>query len=177
MPHPVTCYYCRKKFDRDKEEYVEIPNIKRRYAHKTCFENPNANLTPERKDEIQLEEYVKHLFKSEYVPPNVKKQINEYVSQYKFTYSSIYKTLFYYFDILHRPNTYVSNPTIAIVPYVYPKAKEYYYKLYLAEQANKGKTIEKPKEVSVTISAPDREPMRKRNLFTFLDEEEGADEQ
>ena len=169
MGHPVKCYYCGKSFDRDKEECIQIPNT-RRYAHKNCASG--ENISQERKNQIQLEEYVKKLFKMDYVHPNVQKQINEYTSQMGFTYSGIYKTLFYYFDILHNNNTFLNNPTIAIVPYVYPKAREYYYRLHLAKSLNENKQINKPKEITVKIQAPEREPLRKRNLFTFLDEEE-----
>lgn len=172
MAHLVKCYYCGKQFDRDKEPFIAIPNT-RRYAHKGCADG--SNTSPERKDQIQLEEYVKKLFKMDYVHPNVQKQINEYIEQKGFTYSGIYKTLFYYFDICHNRNTYLTNPTIAIVPYVYPQAKEYYYRLYQANELNKGKDIEVPKEVIVTIRAPEREPLRRRELFTFLDEEGEAD--
>lgn len=169
MAHPVKCYYCGKTFDRDKEEYIQIPNM-RRYAHKNCANGETAS--PERKDQIQLEEYVKALFKLDYVHPNVQKQINEYVTQKGFTYSGIYKTLFYYFDVMHNNRaTYLNNPTIGIVPYVYPQAKEYFYKLYLSKELNKDKSIDIPKEVIVKIRAPEREPLRQRNLFTFLDEE------
>ena len=59
MAHNVKCYYCGKYFDRDKEEYIQIPNT-RRYAHKTCEKGDTAS--PERKDQIQLEEYIKKLF-------------------------------------------------------------------------------------------------------------------
>lgn len=172
MAHPVHCYYCGKKFDRDLEPYVEIPNISRRYAHKSCFENKDEVLSPERKDQIQLEEYIKALSKMDYVHPTIKKQIIEYTTQMGFTYSGIYKTLFYFYDILKNSKAIMlSNPNISIVPYVYPKAKEYYYKLYLANKLNKNKEINKPKEIIVKIRAPEREPLRQRNLFTFLDEE------
>lgn len=170
MAHIVKCYYCGKQFDRDLEPFIEVPNVKRRYAHKSCADGTNA--TPERKDQIQLEEYIKKLFKMDYVHPNVQKQITEYVTQKGFTYSGIYKTLFYYFDVMNNRNTFLSNPTIAIVPYVYPQAKEYFYRLYLAKELNKNKTIEKPKEITVTIRAPEREPLRRRDLFTFLDDDE-----
>ncbi len=111
----------------------------------------------------------------DYVHPNIQKQIKEYISQKGFTYSGIYKTLFYWFDICNNRNAYLNNPTIAIVPYIYPQARDYYYKLYQAKELNKNKNIEKPKEIVVKIQAPEREPLRKRNLFTFLDEEVSVD--
>ena len=39
-----------------KEETIQIPNT-RRYAHKSCADG--SNTSPERKDQIQLEEYIK----------------------------------------------------------------------------------------------------------------------
>ena len=108
----------------------------------------------------------------DYVHPNIQKQINEYTSQMGFTLSGIRSTLYYYFDILNN-KPLLSNPTIGIVPYVYPQAKDYYFKIYQAKQLNENKEIKdyKPKEISVTIRAPERQPLRKRELFTFLDEE------
>ena len=113
----------------------------------------------------------------DYVHPNIQKQINEYVSQKGFTYSGIYKSLFYWFDICNNRNAYLNRPTIAIVPYIYPQARDYYYRLYQAKESNKNKNIEKPKEIIVKIQAPEREPLRKRNLFTFLDEEVSVDDE
>ena len=111
----------------------------------------------------------------DYVHPGIQKQIVEYTTKMGFSYSGIYRTLFYYFEVLHnRP--ILSNPTIGIVPYVYPVAKEYYYKLYLAKKLNENKTISKPDEVVVVIKSPQREPIKKRKLFTFLDEENADDE-
>ena len=35
----VTCKYCKKKFDRDKEPYIQIPWGEKafRYAHAACY--------------------------------------------------------------------------------------------------------------------------------------------
>ncbi len=173
MPHPVKCFYCGKTFDRDKEEYVSVPNQVRRYAHKTCADNKDILIVPKNKDKEELEEYIKRLFKMSYVHPNIVKQINEYIENDGFTYSGIHKTLYYYFDIL-RNKPFLANPTIAIVGYVYPSAKEYYRRLYEAHQVNKGKNIKdyaNPESVVIKIRAPEREPLRRRDLFSFLDEE------
>lgn len=168
MAHNVKCYYCGQTFDRDKEPFIQIQGT-RRYAHKNC----NLNNAPkETKDRLALEEYVKQLFKLEYVPPNIQNQITEYTTQMRFTLSGIKSTLFYYFDILNNKPSLL-NPTIGIVPYVYPQARAYYYKLYQSKKLNENKNFNdyKPKEVSVTIRAPERQPLRKRELFTFLDDE------
>ena len=43
MAHPVKCYYCKQKFDRDKVPCIQLPDS-RRYAHVECAEK--ANLDP-----------------------------------------------------------------------------------------------------------------------------------
>lgn len=171
--HRVKCYYCGQMFDRDKEECVKIENTNR-YAHKQCSIN---SVPVERREQLELEEYVKKLFKMDYVHPNIQKQITEYVGHLGFSYSGIYRTLFYYFEILNNRPT-LSNPTIGIVPYVYPQAREYYYTLYMAQKLNQEQKdkIKAPNEVTIVIKSPQREPMKKRNLFTFLDEENTDEE-
>lgn len=171
MAHPVKCIYCGKTFDRDKEDAIEVKP--RRYAHAHCTNNKDIIIIPKDKDKEELEEYCKQLFKLPYVHPTIQKQIKEYIEEQGFTYSGIHKTLIYYFDILkNKPMLFM--PNIGIVGYVYPQAREYYKKLYEAHQANKNKTITdyvNPETIVITISAPEREPLRRRDLFSFLDEE------
>lgn len=172
MPHPVKCYYCGQTFDRDLEDYVTISG-KRRYAHKLCAENKDILITPKNKDLEKLETYVKQLFKLSYVHPTIQNEIKKFVENDGFSYSGILKTLYYYYDI-ERNRPPLLSPSIGIVEYVYPRAKEFYRILYEAQQANKDKNIEdyrNPKEVVVKICTPEREPLRRRKLFTFLDEE------
>ena len=38
--HKVKCKYCQEIFDRDKEPFVKVSE--RRYAHKLCFEQNQA---------------------------------------------------------------------------------------------------------------------------------------
>ncbi len=164
MAHNVKCYYCGKTFDRDVNPFVEIKGT-RRYAHKKCFEQ---NLPEKQK----LEEYLLRLFKLQYLHPTIIKQIDEYTNEKGFTYLNIYRTLFYYYDIM-RNKPPLANPNIGIVPYVYPQMKAYFDKLNNAVDLNKGKNIRdyRPVVVKKTIQAPERQPLRKRELFTFLDDE------
>ena len=62
---------------------------------------------------------------------------------------------------------------VGIIPYIYKNAYDYYYALYLAEEENKNKNLDEyiPKDIVVTIKAPQRQ-IEKRKLFSFLDEED-----
>jgi hypothetical protein len=40
MSHPVKCFYCEKRFDRDREPYERVGE--RRFAHKSCYDFEQA---------------------------------------------------------------------------------------------------------------------------------------
>ncbi len=71
--HPVKCYYCGQVFNRDKEPFVVVPNTVRRYSHKECFEISQKRLKKEEDDKVKLEDYIKKLFKVDFVPSLAKK--------------------------------------------------------------------------------------------------------
>lgn len=170
MAHIVTCVYCKKKFDRDKVPFVQVSP--RRYAHKECSEQENQRLFKEEADKIALENYIIQLLKLEYVTPKIRKQLNTYQEQYGYTYSGMHKALIYFYEIKGN-SVEKANGGVGIIPYVYQDAYNYYYALWEAKQANKDKEIETyiPVEEVVKIPVPQRK-LKKRKLFTFLDEEE-----
>lgn len=170
MAHIVTCVYCKKKFDRDKIPFVQVSP--RRYAHKECSEQENQRLFKEEADKIALENYIIQLLKLEYVTPKIRKQLNTYQEQYGYTYSGMHKALIYFYEIKGN-SVEKANGGVGIIPYVYQDAYNYYYALWEAKQANKDKAIETyiPVEEVVKIPVPQRK-LKKRKLFTFLDEEE-----
>lgn len=170
MAHIVTCVYCKKKFDRDKIPFVQISQ--RRYAHKECSEQENQRLFKEEADKIALENYIIQLLKLEYITPRIRKQLNTYQEQYGYTYSGMHKALIYFYEIKGN-SVEKANGGVGIIPYVYQDAYNYYYSLWEAQQANKDKEIETyiPVEEVVRIPVPQRK-LKKRKLFTFLDEEE-----
>ena len=61
---------------------------------------------------------------------------------------------------------------IGIIPYVYNDAKDYYYKMYLAQHANDDKDLSQyiPQDEVIHIKPPKKQPTR-RKLFTFLEKE------
>lgn len=182
MPkHEVTCRICGLRFDLNSEQGVKLGNL--RYAHQACA--PEGELIPmeiptikkkavkkqEPQELTQLNEYIKKLYKINYVPPNIQKQIKAYVSQYGFSYSGIYKTLYWFYEIKKKPLD-ESRQTIGIIPYIYREAEDYYYKLYLAEAANKDKdkdaVLGQVKEITIP---PPEVYVKPPRLFNLEDEE------
>lgn len=131
--HYVICKYCNQRFNREKEGGVLVNG--RRYAHPKCAEEYEQQKTQEEKDIAALEDYIKKLFKIETLTAKIKRQIKDFKKEYNYTYSGILKTLIWWFEI--RGNSIEkANDGIGIVPYVYQRAHDYYYSLYLAEFTN-----------------------------------------
>ena len=169
MAKYVKCPYCDKQFDRDKVEFVAIG---RRYAHKSCHEEAEANKSQEEKDKDKLENYIKKLFNTTTVSVRIQKQITQFRNEYNFTYSGILKALIYFYEI-KKNDLKKANGGIGIVPYVYNQAYEYYYALWVAQQKNEAKIISNyiPQVEEVKIPIPVRKE-KKKNRFAFLDKEE-----
>jgi len=123
-----------------------------------------------------LEEYIKKLFGYSSIPPRVTKQIQNYVHdlEHNYTYSGIYKTLRYFFEV--RGNSLEkANGGIGIVPYVYDEAYTYWRAIWEAQQKNENVDLKEfvlpVREIHIT--PPERQPLKHtRKLFTFLDEGE-----
>ena len=169
MAHLVTCVYCKKKYDRDKVPTTQISE--RRYAHKECADRALAEAKANEEARISLEKYIIQLLKLKYLEPRIQKQINQFVNEYRFTYSGIEKSLRYFYEVKGN-SIEKANGGIGIVPYVYKDAYNYYKAQWEAKQRNKCKRMEDylPKEQIVVIKPPERK-IKKRKLFSFLDEE------
>jgi len=168
--HPVTCVYCKKRFDRDKEPFVRVSA--KRYAHKECSLSEEEKIKQIELDKYNLEKYIIDLFKIDFVDPRIQKQIKQYVEEYNYTYSGIHKALIYFFDIKGN-SIEKANGGIGIVPYVYKQAFDYYYALWQAQQKNTNKIVNEyiPQVKEIVIPVP-KKKVKKRKLFSFLDEEE-----
>lgn len=171
--HIVKCAICNEQFDANLIPFVKVNA--RRYAHESCAMNEDEKKTKEQKDKEALEAYILQLFKIEYISPKIKKQINTFINENKYTYSGIHKALVYFFEIKGN-SIEKANGGIGIVPYTYDAAYRYYYALWEAQQRNENKVpiIEQyvPKVIEIRIPNPERKVKKKRNLFSFLDEEE-----
>ena len=107
---------------------------------------------------LELEEYIKKLFKIDFIDPRIRKQINEYHQKLGFSYSGMYKTLYWFFEIQNNPIE-KANGGIGIIPWTYQDARKYYKMIYQAQQLNKEKNIDnfKPKIVKINMASPKRE--------------------
>jgi hypothetical protein len=143
----------------------------RRYAHTECSISEEQKKAKEELDKESLNNYIIKLFKIEYVDARIQKQIKQYVEEYNFTYSGIQKALTYFFEIKGN-SIEKANGGIGIVPYVYKNAYDYYFSLWQAQQKNENKDIVAyiPTVKEIVIPRPQRK-VKKRELFTFLDEE------
>lgn len=169
MAHIVTCIYCKKKFDRDKYPFIQVSQ--RRYAHQECSLTEEQKKSKEEQDKLELDEYIKKLFKTDFVDVKIRKQIKQYREEYNYTYSGIKKALAYFYEVKGN-SIEKANGGIGIVPYVYQQAYNYHLALWQAQQKNQDKVLVDyvPKVKEITIPRPQRKA-KKRELFTFLDEE------
>ena len=167
--HKVKCKYCGVVFDRDKEPFKQISE--RRYAHLKCAIAAENEKSQAEKDKEELEKYIMELLEEDYISPRVRKQINNFVEQYNFTYSGMRKALIYFYEVQGNDKK-KANGGIGIIPYVYRDSYNYYYSLWLAKQKNENKVIVdyKPKVREVRIEPPQLKP-HKRRLFTFFEED------
>ena len=147
---------------------MQISNC--RFAHKSCAE---LERTREKTDAEILDEYIMKLFNYDYVPPRAKKQINDYIKEYNYTYTGMLKALVYFYEI-KGGDIEKAHDSVGIIPYIYQDAYNYYYNLWLAKQRNEQKDMSQyiPEIIEVKIPVPQRK-INKRKLFTFLDDEEG----
>ena len=170
MAHYVKCPYCGKTFNADTEEFIKVSNG-RRYAHVDCFQKEQAKINKH----TELLDYINKLYGTEFVSPVVQKQIKEYKSdKYNYTDEGILNTLKYWYEV-KKNDVNKANGRISIVPFIYEEANYYFKNIELANERNK-KIFEnnasfKIETIEVTIPQPKRK-VRKRNLFSFLDEEE-----
>ena len=147
----VKCKYCGVQFDRNSEPFVEVGG--RRYAHKACAENKEAAIPQEEKDYQALEDYIKKLFKEDYLNAKTRKQIRDFRKEYNYTFSGMLKTLYWWYEI--KGNSIdLAQGGIGIIPFIYEDALKYYYSIYMAQTANENKVISKPKVQEIEIGSP-----------------------
>lgn len=130
----VKCPYCGETFDRLSEPFVKVGE--RRYAHKKCFEQQPDDIKHLQRDKDEFFAYIKKLYGPDYNFVAISKMAENYVKQYNFTYSGMLKSLKWFYEV-ERQSLEGSNDSIGIIPYIYEKAKKYYYNLYLAQERNK----------------------------------------
>lgn len=168
MAHYVKCFYCGKRFDRDNEPFIKINQ--RRYAHANCGQSDENNqLLQEQKDKDAFYEMVKSIYGPDYNYMLINTQAVEYMEQYGYTWSGMTKCLQWFYKIKHG-SLEEGHGGIGIIPYIYNEVKDYYYKIYLAEQKNK-EVKDLRKVVYFNIPSP-RMHQRPPHLLNLDDEED-----
>lgn len=167
--HNVKCFYCGRMMDINSEKYIKINA--RRYAHIECAQQHEEQQKREEEDLKKLLEYVKKLFKENNINLKISKQIEQFKNDYGYTYSGILKTLIWWYEIKEN-SIEKANGGLGIVPYVYEEAKDYYYHVYMAQEANKDKDL-KNMEFSIkeiNIESP-RAKIKPNKMFNLGEEE------
>jgi len=151
--HEVICFKCKQKFDTNQIQAVKIGA--RRYGHAACYPDnvefvpmEGPKLTPEEKE---LLDYIAEKYKDKANWPMIKKQIKRFHDDLHYTYSGMLKSLTYFFEIQHG-TLENSNGGVGIIEFVYDKAKQHYFQIYLAQHQNEDKTfIVKVKEYLIPL--------------------------
>ena len=140
------------------------------YAHTECAELEEKR---DKTDAELLDEYILNLFDLEYVPPRIQRQIASFINDYNFTHSGILKTLRYFYEV-KRQDVKKANEGIGIVPWIYKKAYAYYKRMWDAVEKNKDKNVNlyQPKVEEIHVVPPEREAMRRKKRFRFLETDE-----
>ena len=171
MAHNVKCAICGKIFNRDVIQAVK--HGARRYSHFECEPDgekvPLANTRDE--DLENLLEYIDKLFKGKQNHAKVNQSIKKFHNELGYSYTGIQKALIYFYEIKHN-SLDKANGGISIVPFCYQDAYNYYYSLFLAQQATQDKTlITKVKEIII------KPPKMRGTKQQFFDLGEWEDEE
>ena len=156
MSHYVICSKCGLRFDRDKVQAVRTGS--RRYAHATC-DPSNTDFVPllikeEDPELVKLKDFINILYGKEANWALINKQIKQYTTENKYSYSGILKSLNYFYKV--KGNSIdKSNGGIGIVPFTYQAAYDYYYSLFIAQNQNETKDVKtivnKIKEITIPL--------------------------
>ena len=186
MARYVKCTVCGEKFNIEKIQGVMISP--RKFAHEKCYTGGVGELVPlieiKEKEKPQpkkestvdpdlqiLRTYIfEELYNKDCNFAMINKQIKQFHDEYGYTYTGMLKTLKWFYEIQKNSISKSVKRDIAILPYVYRDASQYYYSLYLAQQVNKDKNISqyKPKAKEIIIESP-RTYTRPPRLFNMED--------
>ena len=170
--HLVKCAICGETFDTNVVQAVK--HGARRYAHYSC--EPSGELVPlgpEADPDLQkLKDYINTLFGDKANWALINKQIKKFKETNGYSYSGMLKSLVYFFDVKNN-SIEKTNGGVGIIEYCYQDAYNYYYNLFMAQQANQDKNLfMQIKEI--IIKPPKCHYRKKRKLFNlgeFEDEE------
>ena len=166
------CAICGIQFDRNAIQAVR--HGARRYSHFEC--EPDGEKVPldnARDEDLEnLLEYIDKLFKGKQNHAKVNQSIKKFHNELGYSYTGIQKALIYFYEVKHN-SLDKANGGISIVPFVYDDAYNYYYSLFIAQQATQDKTlITKVKEF---IIKPPHQRGTKNSLLDWTEDEDGEE--
>lgn len=173
--HIVKCLYCGEQFDAQPEGENTLwmkPNP-RRYAHLTCSQKASLEKTQEEQDLEIIYKKVKELEGANFNFIRTKRVLENMVKKYEYTYSSILKTLTYFYEI--KGNKLKEGMgALGIIPYVYNDAYNYYYNIYLAQQKANKKITEKQKVIEIEPPRAKSNPVKLFDM-DFIEEDDNGE--
>lgn len=177
MAHYCVCPKCNEKFNRDKIASVKING--NRYGHATCYPDIKDILpvevpkpAPAEPDLQDLKDYIAKLYGNKANWALITKQIKDFHTKEKYTYSGMKKALEYFYEVNHNsPDE--SNGGVGIIAFVYDQAYDYYYKIWLAQQATENKTL--ITRVKEFIIKPPQQKGTKNKLLDWTEEEDNEE--
>ena len=162
------CRICKQQIDKEKDDWV-MPS-RNYYFHRKCYHDwKKTEPLVDEEWKPFIYDFISRDLKVSYNYHMVEAQLKKFLKE-KMTMKGVYFALKYFYDI--KGNDWdKGNGGIGIVPYIYKDAFNYYYQIWLAQQKNQDFKIEEyhPEEIVIKIPRPER-PIKKRQLFTFLDE-------
>lgn len=133
----VKCPRCAETFDRNSSD-VKAVKIKNRWWHESCNNERIIEEQQKKQDKLlaqgsdeqrkKLYQYICEIFGLKGPGPKNIMLINSFYEKYGYTYSGIYKALYYHYEI-KKGSTKKADERIGIVPYVYDDAMEYFRQL------------------------------------------------
>lgn len=164
MTRAVKCQGCSEKFVREEGNYEKAS---KGYYHKSCFQKMMASRAA-REDLLQ---YCFSVLGSEMNPALVQKQIKDFTTRFRYTESGIKGTLYY----LHEIKKVKLTPRmgIAIVPYHYEKARNYFAKVdSVSDLPSFDSIIEEATEITIEKPVNKKRYSRVVNLDDMFEEGE-----
>lgn len=155
MAKYIKCAVCGEKFNIELIQGVKYNAT--RYAHYECY--PKGELVPLSEDLVNRK--ILYDFVNDLLRPNTEsfwtaftRTANRLIENKGYTYSGMYKTLFWYMKVKNESINNVDT-LFFVLNTCYEQAGEYFYTLYLINNENE-KHIEyaTPKQVTIEIKRP-----------------------
>lgn len=147
--HLVKCLYCGEIFDANQTPFVKI---NRRYAHQDCLESTDKKILKAETDKNNFYQMVKNIYGPKYNYMMINKQAMDYIKRYNYTWNGMAACLHWFYNINHG-NIEDGHGGIGIIPFIYDQVKEYYNRIYDAQEKNKW-VIGQSQTVEFNIHSP-----------------------